>query len=49
MSIPAVKYMIWTLASRAQYTIEAVDILEAVGRVKKKNPSHKGYLNRPAM
>jgi len=34
---------------KQEYEIEAVDILEAAGRVKKKNPSHKGYLNRPAM
>ena len=32
---------------KQEYEIEAVDILEAAGRVKKKNPSHKGYLIQP--
>ena len=32
---------------KQEYEIEAADILEAAGRVKKKNPSHKGYLIQP--
>lgn len=32
---------------KQEYEIEAADILEATGRVKKKNPSHKGYLIHP--
>jgi hypothetical protein len=32
---------------KQEYEIEAVDILEAAGRVKKKNLSHKGYLIQP--
>ena len=32
---------------KQEYEIETVDILEAAGRVKKKNPSHKGYLIQP--
>ena len=32
---------------KQEYEIEAVDILEAAGRVKKKNSSHKGYLIKP--
>ena len=32
---------------KQEYKIEAVDILEAAGRVKKKKTSHEGYLIQP--